>query len=240
MIVTTNGIVLSTVRYSDSSVIARIYTEQVGLQSCMVRTGKGKNALPKLAMLQPLSLVELSFTNDERRSLRNLRSLERETALNGIPFDTVKTCVALFMAEVIGRAIAEEEGNPGMFSFLRNSILMLDQAQASVNNFHLKFLIEFSRYLGFYPHDRSLGQPYFDLMEGEFCSVEPLHPYVMRDALVDRFDELKKVEMPAHATVRMSTEVRRELLQKLIDYYRLHLQGIKEISAHKVLEEVLS
>lgn len=240
MILKTNGIVLSTIRYSDSSVIAKIYTEQAGLQSCMVRTGKGKNALPKLAMLQPLSLVEISFTNDERKTLRNLRSMEREVALNGIPFDTVKTCIALFMAEVIGRAIAEEEGNTGMFSFLKNSILMLDQTESSVNNFHLKFLIEFSRYLGFYPHERSAHQPYFDLIEGEFLAFEPLHPYVMEGVAVDRFEELINVEMSAHSHVKMKTEIRRELLQKLIDYYRLHLHGIKEINAHKVLEEVLS
>lgn len=240
MIIKTSGIVLSTVRYSDSSVIAKIYTEKAGLQSCMVRTGKGKNALPKLAMLQPLSLVEVSFTNDDRKSLKNLRSMEREVALNGIPFDTVKTCIALFMAEVIGRAIAEEEGNAGMFSFLKNAILLLDHTEGSVNNFHLKFLIEFSRYLGFYPHERSATESYFDLMEGEFSAFEPIHPYFMEGLVTQRFHELVEVEMSAHSTVRMTNDIRRQLLQKLIDYYRLHLHGIKEINAHKVLEEVLS
>lgn len=240
MIISTSGIVLSTVRYSDSTVIARIYTKQAGLQSCMVRVSKGKTALSKMSLLQPLSLVEVSYSEDERRSLRNVRSIEREETLNGIPFDTVKTCLALFIAEIVGRSIAEEEGNEGMFDFLRNSVRLLDRSEESVKNFHLKFLIEFSRYLGFYPHQRLRNEPWFDLTEGEFIHSEPIHPYFIDGNAIERFHELTLVGFDAHHEVRIGNETRRFLLQKLIDYYRLHLHGMKEIHSHKVLEEVLS
>jgi DNA repair protein RecO (recombination protein O) len=240
MILNSSGIVLSTLRYSDSSVIARIYTQAKGLRSFMVRTGKGKNALPKLAMLQPLSLVDISFSDDERKNLHTLRSLERGVALKDIPFNPVKTCIALFVAEMIGRAIEEQEHNPELFKFLQNSILLLDDETESPANFHLKFLIEFTRFLGFYPSDDYRAGAQFDLTEGEFLLGDSIHPYFIDKQLSGRFYELIKVGMSTYGSVKLPNEQRRELLQKLIDYYRLHLDGMKEINSHKVLEEVLA
>ena len=240
MIINTKGIVLSTLRYSDSSVIARIYTEEAGLRSFMVRIGKGKTALMKMSLLQPLSLVEISFNNDPRKGICTPKALDRETTLNGIPFDTIKTCIALFMAEVVGRAITEEEPNSSLFKFLHNSILLLDHETNPVVNFHLKFMIEFSRYLGFYPHARSSNEPYFDLSEGEFSHQEPIHPYVISGEFTDVFDQLINQPFDQHNTIKIGNDHRRVLLQKLVDYYRLHLEGMKEIISHKVLEEVLA
>jgi DNA repair protein RecO (recombination protein O) len=205
----------------------------------MVRTGKGKTALQKLGLLQPLSIVEIWFKDDDRKSIKTLTSIERAESLNEIPFDTVKTCIALFMAEVIGRSIHEEEANEKMFHFLTRSILSLDQRRNGVSNFHLSFMLEFSRHLGFYPHDRSNNEPFFDLIEGEFLFSEPIHPHVLSGQALEGLHGLMLVS-EAQESIRIGNETRRILLQKLIDYYRLHLHGMKEITSHKVLEEVLS
>lgn len=237
--IVTRGIVLNTLRYSDSSVITRIYTEELGLRPFMVRTGSGKTAMAKLVLLQPLGLVQLSFTNDERKTMRTVRTIEREKMLNAIPFDTVKTCVALFVAEVIARSIGEEEQNEELFEFLREAVILLDETKESVSNFHLKFMLEFSRFLGFYPQVKDAGNRYFDLLEGEFTPFEPIHPYIMEDAVVEGLRQILSTSMATFHQVKIGSQTRRILLQKLIDYYRLHLHGMKEISAHKVLEEVL-
>lgn len=239
MIVNTNGIVLNTIRYSDSSVIAKIYTRSSGLRSFMIRTGKGKSAMLKMSLLQPLSLVELSFDKDDKKSLRTPRSLERAHTLSAIPFDTIKTCIALFMAEVIVRAIGEEESNEKLFLFLENAIIMLDDESEAVSNYHLKFMIEFSAFLGFYPHERMDGQTKFDLVEGEFSSFEALHPYIIQGDAVKAFQTLIEIPFERHYELKMENKTRRELLQHLVDYYKLHLEGMKEITSHKVLEEVL-
>lgn len=239
MIINTHGIVLNTIRYSDSSVIAKIYTKSSGLRAFMVRTGKGKSALLKMSLLQPLSLVELSFDKDDKKSMRTPRSLERTQTLSAIPFDTIKTCIALFMAEVIARSIGEEEANENLFSFLQNSVLMLDQESEMVSNYHLKFMIEFSAFLGFYPHERMKGQTKFDLIEGEFISTDSLHPYVIEGEALNAFQTLIDIPFVQHFEPKIENKTRRELLQYLVDYYKFHLEGMKEISSHKVLEEVL-
>jgi DNA repair protein RecO (recombination protein O) len=240
MILNSSGIVLSTLRYSDSLVIARVYTRRKGLRSFMVRTGKGKNALPKLAMLQPLSIVEISFQDDERKNLHTLRSIERESALKSIPFEPLKTCIALFVAELISISIEEEECNEELYKFLHNAILLLDDDTQEVSNFHLKFMVEFTRFLGFYPQHAEISDSYFDLIEGGFVASMPIHAHYLSQQGAGLLSSLMQVGMSAYANVRIQNEHRRELLQKLIEYYRLHLDGMKEIKSHRVLEEVLS
>lgn len=240
MIVSSRGIVLSSLRYSDSSFIARIYTLEKGLRSFMVRTGKGKKALVKLSLLQPLSLVEIGFADDDRKTLHTLRSIEREESFQSIPFDPLKTCIALFVAEIVYRSIGEEEQNPELFRFLRNAVLLLDDDDSSVANFHLKFIIEFSRFLGIYPQQQQVNQLFFDLVEGEFCATQPIHPHAMTPEQSTGFSKLLSCGMSKYSTVKITNQTRRELLQKLLDYYRLHLDGMKELASHKVLEEVLS
>lgn len=240
MLVSSSGIVLSTLRYSDSSVITRIYTQQNGLRSFMVRTGKGKNTLRKLGLLQPLSLVQISYSMDERKNLLQARSMEREIPIKTIPFNPIKSCITMFVAEVVGRSIKEEEANESLFSYLRNSILLLDDSDVSPANFHLKFMLEFTRFLGFYPESNDSNRSFFDLSEGEFVATVPIHPYFIEKPLTEIFDRMLNTGMSAYEQVRMTNEQRRLLLQKLVDYYRLHLDGMKEIKSHKVLEEVLS
>ncbi len=240
MLVNSEGIVLSTIRYSDSSVIAKIYTEISGLRSFMVRTGKGKSALQRMSLLQPLSLIEMSFDKDGRHRMATPRTIERTHTLNAIPFDTIKTCVALFMAEVVGRAIGEEEENPKLFAFLKSTVLVLDDTTDDVKNFHLKFMLEFSSYLGFSPQMRAGTQRHFDLIEGEFTNAEMLHPHYISGVLVDQFQQLLERPFHQHATISLGNENRRTLLTHLVNYYQLHLEGMKDITSHKILEEVLA
>jgi hypothetical protein len=43
-----------------------------------------------------------------------------------------------------------------------------------------------------------------------------------------------------HAAIQLSNHNRRLLLQALLDYYRFHIAGMREIRSHVVLEEVMS
>ncbi|WP_174316794.1 hypothetical protein [Haliscomenobacter hydrossis] len=40
--------------------------------------------------------------------------------------------------------------------------------------------------------------------------------------------------------LRLANGQRRQLLNKLLDYYRLHLEHLPEIHSHQILQEILS
>lgn len=240
MLVNSRGIVLNTLRYSDSSIIARILTEHAGQRSFMVRVGKGRSAAGKLSQLQALSIVNVSFDHDDRQGLRTPRSLERAEVMRTIPFDTVKSSIAIFMAEVLSRTLQEETADVRLFDFLHNSILLLDREERPCHNFHLAFLLQLSSFLGCEPTlDNGIGHPFFDLREGVTCAIAPLHPHYLEGSAKQAMEQLEAGGMDGHANIHLSNDDRRTLLRALVDYYRLHLDGMREIRSHLVLEEVM-
>ena len=147
----TRGLVLSYIRYRETSVIVRIYTEAYGLQSYIengVRSSRGRN---KIALFQPLTLLDLVVYHKEQGGIQRISEVRVSPPYRSIPFELSKATMALFVAEVLGRVLREEESNPALFDFLRESLLWLDAAGEHFENFHLWFLWQLSFYLGFQP-----------------------------------------------------------------------------------------
>lgn len=236
----TRGIVLQTINYSDTSVIARIYTEQFGLQPYMVNGARGKKAKIKANVLQPLSIVEMVVYHKEKNTLQRISEIRNNQPFTSIPYNIVKTSIAIFLNELLCKAIREEEPNERLFGFLYSSVQILDLDPGSCSNFHLGFMIQLSKYLGFYPQGRACAEtPYFDLQEGTFISKEPVHPYFLYPVHAQLLTQLMQADYSTASTLPIQKTQRKELLAKLILYYELHLPSLHEINSHRVLEEVM-
>ena len=81
----TLGIVLRSTDYSDSSIIAKIYTEQFGIQSYLIKGAKRKKASVKSNLFQPLSLLELIVYKKEKKQLQTLKEARPEIYFTSIP-----------------------------------------------------------------------------------------------------------------------------------------------------------
>jgi DNA repair protein RecO (recombination protein O) len=237
----TRGIVLSTLNYSDTSVIAHVYTERFGLQSYMVNGARGKKAKIKANLFQPLSLIEMVVYHKEKNNLQRISELRNSQPFTSIPYNILKTSIAIFINEVLYKAIREEEANQRLFDFIHSSVQILDLEQESCVNFHLSFLVQFSKYLGFFPQGKvSSETPYFDLQEGTFISKEPMHPYFLDPVLSIILEKLSVTDYTGASSLEISNSQRRDLLNKLILFYELHLPSLKNINSHRILEEVMS
>ncbi len=239
MLITTRGIVFNQVKYGETSIIARIYTEQSGLESFLIRGARSRHARIRAAHLQHLSLVELEYNRRSNKEIQHLKNLKIAHPFRDIPFNVKKSAIAVFLNEVLYKAIREEEPNPALFTFLFNAIQFLDLKSGSIRLFHHLFLILLSRHLGFFPRDNySESHAYFDLQEGEFTRIE---------APGDLVGE-RKVSGMLHGLMQMNFDdldgnpsdaaSRQELLELLLRYYRLHIPGFVNIKSHHVLSEV--
>lgn len=145
--------------------------------------------------------------------------------------------MVLFLAEVVFKSIKEEESNLSLFNFLYTSIEWLDGPQAAGNDFHLVFLIQLSRYLGFAPTmNYSSEKNIFNLQEGKFQTFFPDHPNFIRAPLSGFFASLINTEFSQ--TLNISADERRSLISFILEYYSLHLENFGTINSHKVLEQV--
>jgi DNA repair protein RecO (recombination protein O) len=237
----TRGIVLKTIDYSDSGIIVKMYTERFGLQSYLVNGRRSKRSNIRINLFQPLSLLDMVVSRNEKYQLQKIRELRIDIPFVNIAGNIAKSSIALFINEIIYRSIKEEEANSELFNFIRSSLLYLDLNTGNCSNFHLLFLVQLSRYIGFYPSGNILsGDAYFDLKEGIFESTEPVHGYFLTKEQTGYFAELMKCNYEHLEELTIGNQARRELLDKLVLFYELHLNNSYEITSHRILEEVIS
>jgi DNA repair protein RecO (recombination protein O) len=237
----TRGIVFRVTDFGETSVIAHVYTELFGLQGYIINSVRKKKSRIKLNVLHPLSLVDLVVYHKEKKGLHRAAEVRSNPILQSIPGDIYKTSIALFLDEILCKTIKEEEPNPQLFDFIFHAIQILDMQTPVSNNFHLNFLIRLSRYLGFYPMENySETDSIFNLQEGIFQCNIPVHPFYLEGSLSANFYQLIKTSIDFSSDLKMQVAEKRMLIDKILQYYALHISGFGEVKSQKVLEEIWS
>jgi DNA repair protein RecO (recombination protein O) len=240
MKVKTRGIILHTIRYRETSLIVKVYTEEMGLASFLVSGVRTSKVRFSGSLFQPLSLVELVASGGSGKNLHRITDISPSPPLAELNGHVIKSSIALFLAEVIYRSIREEESNRALFEFLHNGIQILDVSRDNVSRFHLFFLAQLTRYTGFYPHGNcDVGISYFDLQEGIFCNNPPPHPLYMETHMASLLNKLLRCTFDSFHLLSLTNAEARLLLEALVTYYELHHTHGQVIRSHKVLAEVL-
>ncbi|BBL06457.1 MULTISPECIES: DNA repair protein RecO [Alistipes] len=233
------GIVLHTLKYGDSSMVVYLLTDVGGRRSYMVqgvrsRSGRGS----KLALFQPVFPVEFEGLESPRQEMHRFREVRAGFALQSLPFDVRKSTMALFMAEVLYRLVRECEPNEPLFTFVWNSVGALDAMREGVANFHLWFLANLSRLLGYRPGNDYTPGAWFDIREGEYASVRPSHPGVMSQECARLLDELLHCDVRRLGTIPLNRAQRSDFLNAMLVYFGYHLDAISAVQSVRILKEV--
>lgn len=241
MLYNSRGIVFKYFKYSESSIIARIFTEEFGVQSYIVKGVRSKRSKTRLALFQPLTLVDLVAFHKENKSINHLKEISVNYAFQSIPLEMEKRAVLFFIDELLYRSIQEETPNKELFNWLFDTLTWFDLNTNGTVNFHLVFMLQLSRFLGFYPK-KTPGekQSVFDLQEGQFTNVIPNHPQYISGTLVAKLELLYESTFENSQAFGISNNDRRKLLDILITYYQLHLPGFGEMKSLEVLKTILS
>ncbi len=224
----TRGIVLSHIRYRETSIIVKIYTEAFGLQSYIVNgvrsSGNARSGGSRMGLYQPLTLLDLVVYYQEKANLQRIKEIKCAEPYMHLPLDFQKTGIALFLTEMLGKSLKGEEANPPLFLFLHSSLHVLDTHQEGIQNFHLQFLLKLSRYLGF-------ATPTAE----DF--LEEVSPYISAD-LIDREAIERLLLEPYGSSIPLNGERRRHVLQLILQFYRLHVAEFGELKSLPVLQEM--
>ncbi len=240
MIEKTAGIILHSLKYSETSIIARVFTREAGLHSYLVPGVRKAKSRFKKNLFQSLSVVELVAYHKERGGLQRIKEISCPQPYDSLPYVITKTSIAVFLAEILNHALKNQEANIQLYDFIADSLKQLDQTSGNIANFHLVFLIRLSRYLGFNPRDNhDKHHRFFNIKEGLFQTRIDDPDYCLDERLSLVFLQVINTELPQQQDLNIIKDDRKLLLQKIIDYYRYHLEGMPEIKSHQVLETVL-
>jgi len=209
MISATRAIVLNHLRYGDNSLIVNLYTESMGRQAVFVKGIFSKKSTMRVALFQPLHLVETDLYYRANRQIQRLSNVRMYYQFQSITFDPVKSCIALFIAEILYKTLKEEEANAELFVFLLHTIQALDLNDHGTANFHLVFLVHYSRYLGFYlKYDQMMLPQLFGMS----------------------FDNLSNLQINHHQ--------RNYLTEYLLRYYTTHVANFGKLKSFPVLQNI--
>jgi DNA repair protein RecO (recombination protein O) len=240
MLYKTRGIVFKTTNYSESSVVVQVFTEKFGLQSYLINGIKKPKSKIKLNSLQPLHLLDMVVSHKATGGIQRVSELRHQPVFLTIPYDIVKSSIVLFLNEVLYKSLKQHEADEVLFEFLFHAIEILDSVSAGLANFHLYFLLRLTRFLGFYPDmTQSKDGAYFDLMDGRYVIHQPPHTLFLEPAYAAAWTSIINSNFDDLENLKISGAARKVLLEKILVYYRCHVEGFGQIRSHEVLEEVM-
>ena len=155
------GIVLNSLKYGDSAMVVHLLTDALGRPELTWCTGVRRQSGTgfETGVVPAMFALEFEGLTSSRQQMHRFREVQSGIVLQRMPFDVRRSTIALFMAEVLYRLVKESEPDSQLFDFVWESIGALDSMEEGVANFHLWFLVNLSRFLGFYPGNEYMPAP---------------------------------------------------------------------------------
>lgn len=224
----TRGIVLNYIKYKETSIIARVFTETFGTQSYIINSVRSKKSKKGMALLQPLSVLDMVVYHKKEKADGLQRMSEYKTAHNfvSIPFEIKKSVIALFVTELLSKVLKDAEDEAHIFEFLFQFVVTLDTSKDNYETSHLYLLVQLTHYLGF-----------------GITTVDQLKKDNIIVGLQTSFDQVYELIMKlngAKLSFQWTTAngLRRDALHFMIEYYKLHVEGFKDMKSMEVLSQL--
>lgn len=227
--------------YNDNYSIVAVYTEAFGRGAYLVPRSRGKKTGRSKALYMPFAVLDMMVEQMPRRDLHRVKEYRFCFPQASIFSNPVKSSLALFLSEVLFRVVRNAEADAPLFHYIYRAIEFLETAEKGIANFHIVFLLHLLYYLGIYPNT-SLRRDasFFDLLNGEFTPVQPAHPHYISGEESRVFAGLLRISFGNMSLYRFTRQDRARIIQRIFEYYRLHLPDFPEIKSLPVLQDIFS
>jgi len=241
MLEKTRGIILHQIKYTDSGIVTQIYTQKFGRQSFLIK-GMRKRKTGKHAILfQPMFILDLVLYYKQTREMQSLKEFSVSFTPYNIYSNIKKSCVAIFLGEILTSVLKEESPHEEMFDFIEESIIYFEQCKEGFANFHIAFLAGLSSFLGFEPGQRLEKENiFFDMVNGIFVPIPPVHGNYANEEITNILADFFMASYDSIDKISLTGKMRNDVLETIVRFYSLHLPGLKKIKSLDVLKEVFS
>ena len=222
MIYKTKGIVLNFIKFKESSIICKIFTESFGLQSYIINGVRSSNKNKNMSLFQPLTILDLIVYNKRSANLQRLKEMKIDVIYMTNHTDIKKISVCIFLSELLGKILSNEPNQNEKFNFLYNSFLIYDSLEKNIKNFHLQFLLKLTKFFGFEISDSSQ-------ITKAYLNKKELNNFVM-----------DCISMDYKSKIHSNYSERNDVLNSLILYFSQSLGINIKLKSLQVLKEVFT
>ena len=217
----TKGIVLNFIKFKESSIICKIFTESFGLQSYIVNGVRSSNKT-KMSLFQPLTILDLVVYNKSSANIQRLKEMKIDVIYMTNHTDIKKISVCIFLSELLSKILSNEPNQNQKFNFLYNSFLIYDGLEKNIKNFHIQFLLKLTKFFGFQISDSSQ-------ITKAYLNKKEQNDFVMNC-----------ISMDYNSKIQSNYSERNDVLNSLIIYFSQSLGINIKLKSLQVLKEVFT
>ena len=183
-----------------------------------------------------MNIIEIvAYVNNS--SLSRIKEGQFSYSYTDLNFNVIKSSLGMFILDLSRHAIKEKEVNLPLYNFLVDSLKSLDLGKLNTRLVPIQFAIKLAGYLGFaISNNYSPENKYFDLHSGQFINNEVRNSQILNEKSSLHLHRILSDDLNINAD---KTE-RNQLLDHLITYYKLHVEGFSELKSLPVLRTILS
>lgn len=239
MVTSTSAIVLSKIRYKDNDIIVKLFTKEYGAISFIVKGSQNskKNKI-KYVYFQELTILEIQFNYNSKRDLQYIKDIEIKHNYTSSHTDLVKVSVIMFLSEVLSNVITHQKRDIQLYNYIEESLIWYD-INKSNTYFHMIFLIELTRYLGFYPDMLSNNFKYFNLEGGSYEKSKTSEYSITGDSL-NLFNQILGIKFDSNPLPALNSKDKMEIINIILTYYKLHINNFKPIKSLEIVKNIFS
>ncbi len=240
--VKTKGIVLNQFKYSETSLIVNILTEDFGKMSFIINGVRKKKSKFPSNNFQAFNIIELVFIQSNKSDLHRITEVNSSIILNDIIFDIYKSSICMFLAEMIHLTYQASEKDEQLFSFLENLIQFIDNSPSkNIANIHLWSLLRLMQFSGISPENNYSNRlAFFNPVEGKFTNEDKKNQFIYSALNSERINQLLSSKIEDISDIEMSRKERHTLLNLLLQYFQLHLDSFKKSKSLDILNELFN
>jgi len=230
----TEGIVLRCLKYSESSIIADVYTLDKGLRSYIISGLGSKKSRAKVSYYRHLNIITVVAYDKEGNKLARTKEQGLQYHYETLTHDVVKSSVALFALEVVKNAIREAEPNTELYYFIKDFLVRLDKTQSHVGSWPIWFLLDLMPHIGIQPlGNHTHTNQFFDLLNGQYVKDHNENTLNASDSTL-----ISNASRNRHTA--LSKAKRSTVIDNLILYYKMHVESWSDLKSVSVLREILA
>lgn len=233
------AIVLNTVKHSDRHNIMSVYTPTHGRISFIVSAAGSKATRIRNARLQPLSIVELTARIKNGKELHSFTQVSPVVVYRDLYYNPIKNVLGIFIAEFLNRLLRDTIADRKMWTFIADSLQLLDRLPNGIANFHIVFLHSMATFCGISPDISNYDENhFFDMQAGTYTSKLPAHKAYIGGEEAKIPVILERMNYTNMHLWKFSRNERNRIIEGILNYYEIHIPGMAKMRSLDVLRQI--
>ncbi len=238
MVYKTKGIILNKLMHADNKMIVQLFTADFGTKSYMVNVSMRREKKKLYSSLLPMSIVDVLAEQKNNYSLDYIKDAQLLHCFSPYCFDMAKSSVSMFLNEILHKILQQYGQDKHLYEFIEDSLIQFNTCDF-FPDFHLRFMIHLTNYLGCLPQDNYSDEfSSFNCRSAKF-EADKSESYEEVEANLWFHVLMNQPLFPHYNQLIVPMNVRNKLLHLLLSYYSEHITNLKNVKSLEVLQTVL-